>query len=184
MKINFAKKTKSVRSLSSILKKNSGRDNTGTISVRHQGGRQKRKYRDVDFVHTMDESTRKVIAFEYDPNRSANIMRLRDDKGNQSYILHVEGAKIGTKIVKGKTGDANIGAILPLRAIPLGTEIHNLATIPMGRSKMVRSSGAYAVILAKDDNYADIKLPSREIKKFLLDCMATVVRVAEVKSLS
>lgn len=179
MKNIFIKKSNPIKKLSSILKANSGRDNTGTVSVRHQGGGHKRKYRMIDFSRNDVGTKWKVVGFEYDPNRSANLARVRNEKGDQKYMLHTHSVKIGQDMGTYIEGDAEIGKTMPLSAIPLGSEIHNLSNTPTSKGKMIRSSGNYGVILSKDEKYADIKLPSKEVKKFLLGCLATMGRVAE-----
>ncbi len=173
--------TKPEKSLTYILPKRSGRDNTGTISVRHQGGRQKRYYRLIDFKRDKVGVEGTVLRVEYDPNRTANIALVEYKDGEKRYVLHPEGLKVGDMIVSGKADDVRPGNALKLSAIPLGVEIHNIELYPGKGGKIVKSAGSTATIIAKDDKYADIKLPSKEVRKVLLECMATVGRISNIE---
>lgn len=173
--------TKPEKNLTYILPKHSGRDNSGTISVRHQGGRQKRYYRMIDFKRDKTGIKATVQRIEYDPNRSANIALLDYADGEKRYILHAEGLKVGDVIIAGTSDDMRTGNAMPLLAIPLGAEIHNVELYPGRGGKIVKSAGSSAVIIAKDDKYADVKLPSKEVRKVLISCMATLGRVSNIE---
>ena len=161
-----------------ILKKHSGRDASGKITVPHRGGRQKRYYRLIDFHRNKDKVNGKVLQFEYDPNRTARIALVEYEDGEKRYILAPDGLKTGGVIRSGSEVELKIGNTLPLLAIPLGTEVHNIELYPGRGGQIVKSSGSFAVVVAKDDNYADIKLPSREVRKIMINCKATIGRVS------
>lgn len=154
-----------VRKLTRILKKRSGRDNTGTISVRHQGGRHKRYYRLIDFKRDKLDVSGKVLRIEYDPNRSANIALIEYEDGEVRYIIHPQGLNQGDTIRAGKLDDVKPGYSMALADIPLGVEIHNIELIHGKGGQIVKSAGSAATIIAKDDVYVDIKLPSKEVRK-------------------
>ena len=173
--------TKPVKNLITILKKRSGRDNTGTISVRHQGGRQKRYYRQIDFKRDKFDIEGKVIGIEYDPNRSSSIALIEYKDGEKRYILHPEGLKIGAKIYSGKTDDMKPGYAMALKDIPLGLEIHNIELKPGQGGQIVKSAGSAGIIVAKDDVYVDVKLPSKEVRKIKKTCFATIGRMSNTE---
>jgi large subunit ribosomal protein L2 len=160
--------------LLTILKKHSGRDSSGIITVRHQGGGQKKYYRFIDFRRDKRGIKGKVLRIEYDPNRTTNIALINYGDGVKRYILCPEGLKIDDSIIADKKADIKIGNATELRYIPLGTSIHNIELYPNQGGQLIRSAGGYANIIAKDDKYAHIKLPSREIRKVLLNCYATI----------
>ena len=166
-----------VRSLINILPKKSGRDMFGHVSARHQGGRQKRYYRTIDWLRDKDGVIGTVMALEYDPNRSANIALIKYRDGEKRYILAPEGLKVGSSVTSGANVEANVGNALPLRNLPVGTFIHNLEIKPGQGAQMVRSAGIAAVLLAKDGNVVQVKLPSGEIRAFSADARATVGQV-------
>lgn len=166
-----------VRSLITILPKNSGRDMFGHISTRHQGGRHKRYYRTVDWRRDKDGVGGVVTAIEYDPNRSANIALIHYQDGEKRYILAPVGLTVGSKIYSGTDVEAKAGNALPLRNIPVGTFIHNLEIKPGRGAQMVRSAGIAAVVLSKDGNVVQVKLPSGEVRAFPGDARATVGQV-------
>lgn len=169
------------KKLKVLLKKHSGRDNTGSISVRHQGGRQKRFYRIIDFKRDNVDVAGVIETIEYDPNRTANIALVRFDDGQVRYILHCVGMEKGMKVIRSEQADIKPGNALTLHSIPLGVEIHNLEMYPGNGGQIVKSAGSAATIIAKDGDYADVKLPSREVRKFLLRCTATIGRISNVE---
>src|SRR3990167_5092606 len=136
------------KALLSILKKNSGRDNTGKVSVRHQGGRQKRFYRHIDFKRDKREISGHILSIEYDPNRSANIALVEYKDKERRYILHPEGLHMGDAVIAGNTDIMKPGNALPLEKIPLGLEIHNIELYPGKGGQIVKSAGSAAVIVA------------------------------------
>lgn len=170
-----------VRKLTRILKKRSGRDNTGTISVRHQGGRHKRYYRLIDFKRDKLDVSGKVLRIEYDPNRSANIALIEYEDGEVRYIIHPQGLNQGDTIRAGKLDDVKPGYSMALADIPLGVEIHNIELIHGKGGQIVKSAGSAATIIAKDDVYVDIKLPSKEVRKIKKDCFATIGRISNIE---
>lgn len=175
-------RTKPHKPLTVLLKKHSGRDNSGTISVRHQGGRQKRYYRIIDFKRDKRDIEAKVIQIEYDPNRSANIALVEYTDGEKRYILQPSALKVGDTVIAGITDKMTPGNALPLSQLPLGTEIHNVELYPGKGGQIVRSAGSSATIIAKEGNYADIKMPSKEIRKILLNCYATIGRLSRIEN--
>jgi len=164
-----------------ILPKQSGRDNQGHVAVRHQGGKHKRFYRTVDWLRDKDGVPAKVLAIEYDPNRSADVALLQYADGERRYILSPIGLHIGSKVLSGTSLDIATGNALPLRAIPVGTMIHNIEIKPGHGAQMVRSAGNVATVLSKDGNVIQIKLPSGEIRVFSGECKATVGQVGNVE---
>lgn len=166
-----------IKYLHSILKKQSGRDSRGHVSMRHQGGREKRFYRAIDWLRTKDGVEGKVAAIEYDPNRSANIALIVYKDGDKRYILAPVGLSIGDRIVSGNTAEIKVGHSLPLSRIPVGTTIHALEIKPGAGAQMLRSAGVGAMILAKDGNIVQIKLPSGEIRLFDAACRATIGQI-------
>jgi len=162
------------RHLTSILKKHSGRDRTGTISVRHQGGRHKRYYREIDFARDKRDMQAKVVGIEYDPNRNCDIALVEYTDGERRYILHPKDLKVGDPIVAGERVDIKIGNALPLGNMPLGVGVHNIELTPGAGGVMVRGAGNVAQVMAKEDPYVQLKLPSGEIRRFLAGCYATI----------
>ena len=181
MKTIFGKTKGPEKNLSVILKKHSGRDSAGHVSVRHQGGRQKRYYRVIDFKRDKKEMVAEVIGLEKDPNRNAFIALVKYEDGENRYILYPKNLKIGDKIKSGDNVDIKIGYALPLKNIPLGIEVHNVEIYPGKGGKMFRSAGVVATIVAKEDKYVHLKLPSGEVKKFLRDCYATIGQVGNLE---
>ena len=162
------------RSLTEYLKKNAGRNNQGKITVRHQGGGNKVKYRIIDFKRNKDNIPAKVTAIEYDPNRSAFIALVCYADGEKRYILAPLGLKVGDTVVSGETADIKPGNCLPMANIPVGTLIHNLE-IKAGRGgQLVRSAGNAAQLMSKEGGYALVRLPSGEMRKLALNCRATI----------
>ena len=162
------------RSLTEYLKKNAGRNNQGKITVRHQGGGNKVKYRIIDFKRSKDGIPAKVTAIEYDPNRSAFIALVCYADGEKRYILAPLGLKVGDTVISGETADIKPGNCLPIANIPVGTLIHNIE-IKAGRGgQMVRSAGNAAQLMAKEGQYAQVRLPSGEVRKLAMNCRATI----------
>ena len=162
------------KSLLAPLKKNSGRNNQGKITVRHKGGGNRRKYRLVDFRRYKDDIPAKVIGIEYDPNRTANIALICYEDGVKSYILAPEGLKVGDTVMNGPKAEIHIGNCLPLSLIPVGATIHNIELYPKHGGQMVRSAGGGAQLMAKEGKYATLRLPSGEMRMVPIDCRATI----------
>jgi large subunit ribosomal protein L2 len=161
-------------SLTVSLKKTGGRNNLGRITSRRRGGGPKRFYRIIDFKRDKDGVPAKVATIEYDPNRSARIALLHYVDGEKRYILAPDGLQVGTTIMSGSDVDITVGNALPLRHIPPGTPIHNVELKKGKGAQMVRSAGSSAVIMAKEKNYAQVRLPSGEVRLVHLDCKATI----------
>lgn len=172
---------KRVRGLMKILKKHSGRDNSGQISVRHQGKRQKRFYRIVDFRRDKKMIEAKVLTVEYDPNRNANIALVQYKDGEKRYILHPKDLKIGSKIISGDNVDIKVGNALALKNVPIGIGVHNVEIYAGQGGKMVRGAGTTAAVMGKEGGYVHLKMPSGEIRKFSEDCYATVGMVGNIE---
>ncbi len=170
-------KTTPEKSLVVALKKHSGRNNQGKITVRHRGGGAKIKYRIIDFKRNKDGIPAKVSAIEYDPNRSANIALLVYADGEKKYILAPTGLKVGTKLMNGSEAEIKIGNALPLLNIPVGTQIHNIEFKPGKGGQMVRSAGNVAQLMAKEGKFATLRLPSGEMRMVPIECRATVGQV-------
>ena len=162
------------------LTKKGGRDNRGHIAVRHQGGGHKRRYRLIDFRRDKLEVAAKVERIEYDPNRSADIALVCYQDGERRYILAPKGLQVGDSIVSSAEADIHPGNCLPLRAIPLGTEVHNIEMRPGKGGQMVRSAGTSAQLIAKEGRYALLRMPSGEMRKILAVCRATVGQVGNL----
>ena len=180
---DFAVITKSTpdKSLTSSLKKTSGRNNQGKITVRHHGGGNRRKYRMIDFKRIKDDIPAVVKAIEYDPNRTANIALIVYADGTKSYILATENMEVGWKIMNGPNAEIRPGNCLPLANIPVGTEVHNIELHPGKGGQMVRSAGAGAQLMAKEGKYATLRLPSGEMRMVPLECRATVGGIGNVE---
>ena len=167
-------KTTPEKSLVTILKKSGGRNNNGRITARRRGGGHKRYYRIIDFKRDKDGIPAKVAAIEYDPNRSARIALLNYVDGEKRYILAPLKLNVGDEVLSGPEADIKPGNALPLANIPLGTQIHNIE-LKLGKGgQIVRSAGGYAQLMAKEDRYALVKLPSGEVRMVLLRCKATI----------
>ncbi len=162
------------KSLLDVKKKNSGRNNQGKITVRHQGGGNRQKYRIIDFKRRKDDIPAKVIGIEYDPNRTANIALLSYADGTKSYILAPEGLTDGMTVMSGENAEVRVGNSLPLANIPIGTMIHNIELYPGKGGQMVRAAGNAAQLMAKEGRYATLRLPSGEMRLVLLECRATI----------
>ncbi|MBM3249011.1 MAG: 50S ribosomal protein L2 [Candidatus Omnitrophica bacterium] len=170
------------KSLLEPLKRSGGRNAYGRITARGIGGGVKRMYRIVDFKREKLDSPAKVISIEYDPNRSARIALIQYGDGQKSYILAPSELKVGNEVVSSKqNAEIQVGNCLPLRNIPLGIAIHNLEIKTTGNAQMVRSAGASAQIMAKEGDFAQVQLPSGEIRLFHLDCRATIGQVSNIE---
>ncbi len=168
------------KSLLKVLKKTGGRNTYGRITCRHRGGGHKRHYRIVDFKRDKTGIPAKVATVEYDPNRSARIALLHYVDGEKRYILAPVRLKVGDTVMSGPEADIKPGNTLPLRNIPLGTHIHNIE-LKIGKGgQIVRSAGTFAQLMAKEDKYAQVKLPSGEVRMVLLNCRATIGQVGNV----
>jgi large subunit ribosomal protein L2 len=176
-------KRKPEKSLLVPLKKSGGRNCYGRITTRHIGGGHKRMLRIIDFKRDLFEAPAKVVAIEYDPNRTARIALLEYASKEKRYILAPLGLKVGDEVVSSSQKDAEIkaGNCLPLRYIPSGTFIHNLELARGKGGQIVRSAGSYAQVMAKDENFAHIKLPSGEVRIVSLDCRATVGQMGNIE---
>ncbi len=174
---NEITKTTPEKSLVVPLKKRSGRNNQGRITVRHRGGGVKRQYRIIDFKRNKDNIEGRVIAIEYDPNRTANIALIHYQDGEKSYIIAPKELKVGMTIMSGDKVDIKIGNTLPLGNIPVGTMVHNIELKPGKGGEMARSAGASAQILGREDKYVLLKLASGETRKILDTCRATIGEV-------
>lgn len=165
------------KSLLRPLKKKSGRNNLGRLTVRHRGGGHKRRYRLIDFKRDKIGIPARVASIEYDPNRTARIALLVYADGEKRYILAPLGLQVGDVIMSGPEAEIRPGNALPLVNMPLGTLVHNVEMQPGKGGQLVRSAGAYAQLMAKEGRYATLRLPSGEVRKVLLNCMATVGQV-------
>ena len=165
------------KSLLASKSKNAGRNNQGRITVRHQGGGEKRKYRLIDFKRNKFDIVGTVATIEYDPNRSANIALINYVDGEKRYIIAPKGLKVGMKIVSGEKVDIKVGNALPLMNIPEGTLVHNIELQPGKGAELARSAGASAQILGKEGKYVLVRLASGEVRKVLGTCMATIGEV-------
>ena len=166
--------------LTKIKLRTGGRRNAGDITMWHRGGGHKRKLRAIDFKRDKAGVPATVISIEYDPNRSARIALLSYADGEKRYILQPVGLKVGQKLVSGADADILVGNALPMRNIPPGTTVHNIELKPGKGAQMVRSAGGSAQLVAKEDEWALIKLPSGETRKISVDCMATIGQVGNV----
>lgn len=167
-------KTEPEKSLTVPLKKTGGRNNLGRITSRGMGGGAKRRYRIIDFKRDKDGINAQVIAIEYDPNRSARIALLEYEDKERRYILAPNGIKVGDKIETGEHADIKTGNALPLKNIPVGTEVHNIEMKAGKGGQIARGAGAFATLLAKEGNYATLKMPSGELRKVRIECRATI----------
>ena len=168
------------RSLIEDKKKNAGRNVTGKITVRHQGGGARQKYRIIDFKRNKDNVPAKVFSVEYDPNRSANIALLHYLDGEKRYIIAPLGLKVGDMIVSGETADIKVGNALPIANIPVGTMIHCIELKPGKGAQLVRSAGNAAQLMAKEGAYAQVRLPSGEVRLIPMNAKATIGQVGNI----
>ncbi len=173
---DFAEITKKTpeRSLLAKKNKNAGRNASGKITVRHRGGGNRQKYRIIDFKRQKDGMEATVIGIEYDPNRSANIALIKYEDGTLAYIIAPEGLTDGMKVVSGEGSDVKVGNALFIKDIPVGTLIHNIELHPGKGAQLVRSAGESAQLMAKENGYGQVRLPSGEVRLVALNCKATI----------
>jgi large subunit ribosomal protein L2 len=162
------------------IKRKGGRNNRGRITVRHRGGGHKRIYRIIDFKRDKFGIPAKVASVEYDPNRSARIALLNYADGEKRYVLCPVGLAVGDIVIAGPGSDIRAGNAMPLKEIPLGTEVHNVELIPGKGGQMARSAGTFVQLVAKESGYAHLKLPSGEVRLARLECLATIGQVGNV----
>ena len=162
------------KSLLAKKKEKAGRNSYGRITVRHQGGGNRQKYRIIDFKRNKDDMFATVVGIEYDPNRSSNIALIKYEDGTLSYILAPQGLKDGDKVVSGAKADIKPGNCMPIESIPVGTLIHNIELNPGQGGKMVRAAGQSAQLMAKEEKYSHVRLPSGEMRLVLTRCRATI----------
>ncbi len=174
-------KTTPEKSLTTSLKKTAGRNNQGKITVRHHGGGSRRKYRIIDFKRRKDDIPATVVSIEYDPNRTANIALISYADGEKAYILAPVGLQVGDKLMNGANAEIKVGNCLPLEAIPVGTEIHNIELYPGKGGQLVRSAGNSAQLMAKEGKYATLRLPSGEMRMVPIIARATVGQVGNIE---
>jgi len=175
-------KIKPEKSLLEPLKKHSGRNNKGRITIRHRGGGNRRKYRIIDFKRNRDDVKAVVSSIEYDPNRTANIALIQYDDGQKSYIIAPNNLKVGDQIESGAKADIKPGNTLQIVNIPVGTMIHNIELKPGKGGQLVRSAGSSAQLMAKEGDYAQVRLPSGEVRKVSMNCRATIGQVGNLEN--
>ncbi len=180
---SFEEVTKSIpeKSLLTVLKSKAGRNSYGRITVRHKGGGNKKKYRLVDFRRNRQDIPAKVIGVEYDPNRTAYIALIQYEDGVKSYIIAPAGLTDGDMVYTGAASDIKSGNTLPISAIPVGAIIHNIEIYPGKGGQLVRSAGAAAQLMAKENGMAQVRLPSGEVRLIRLDCQATIGTVSNIE---
>ena len=169
------------KALTSDLRSQAGRNAQGKITVRHRGGGVRRQYRIIDFKRDRDGIPATVASIEYDPNRSANIALLNYADGAKRYILAPLGLKVGDKVLSGIGADIKVGHALPISDIPVGTMIHNLELLPGKGGQLCRSAGAAAQLMAKEGRYAQVRLPSGEVRMLAMNCKATIGQVGNLE---
>ena len=169
------------KALTTDLRSKAGRNNTGKITVRHHGGGNKTKYRIIDFKGALGENGKTVSAIEYDPNRTAYIALLSDENGKKSYVLATDGIKVGDVLYAGPNADIKPGNVLPISAIPVGTMINSIELYPGRGAQLVRSAGAAAQLMAKENGMAQVRLPSGEVRLVRLDCKATIGTIGNLE---
>ncbi|EOS55968.1 MULTISPECIES: 50S ribosomal protein L2 [unclassified Anaerotruncus] len=170
------------KSLLETLKKHSGRNNLGRITVRHRGGGNRRKYRVIDFKRDKADMKATVLTLEYDPNRTAHIALVQYEDGEKRYIIAPNGLKVGDTVVSGKQADIKPGNALPMASIPTGTFIHNIELYPGKGAQLARSAGVMAQLMAKENGMALVRLPSGELRNIPEICIATIGQVGNVDS--
>ena len=168
------------KSLLTVIKANAGRNNTGKITVRHRGGANRRKYRIIDFKRDLQGVPAQVLTLEYDPNRSAHIALVQYETGEKRYIIAPHGLKVGDTISSGAGSDIKPGNALELVNIPVGTFIHNVELYPGKGAQLARAAGVMAQLMAKEGNFALLRLPSGELRKVPVTCMATIGQVGNI----
>jgi large subunit ribosomal protein L2 len=169
------------KSLVRAFKKKGGRNAGGRVTCRHRGGGHKRRFRIIDFKRDKTDIPARVASIEYDPNRSARIALLQYADGEKRYIVASHNLSVDDAVITSSGADIKPGNVLPLRNIPLGTQIHNIEMHPGKGAQMVRSAGTYAQLMAKEGRYAQVKLPSGEVRMFLIDCRAAVGQVGNLE---
>ena len=169
------------RSLVEVGKKHSGRNNNGHITVRHKGGGTRALYRIIDFKRSKDGVPAKVATLEYDPNRSCRIALVHYKDGEKRYVLAPLGLKVGDKIESGPGADIKVGNALPIKNIPVGTVIHNIELRAGQGGKLVRSAGVSAQLMAKENEYSQVRMPSGEVRKIHIECRATIGQIGNVE---
>ena len=174
-------KTTPEKSLLAPKSRQAGRNNQGKITVRHRGGGAKKKYRIIDFKRRKDNIHATVLGIEYDPNRTANIALICYEDGEKAYVIAPEGLTDGMTVMNGPEAEVKIGNCLPLAQIPVGTQIHNIELHPGKGGQMVRSAGAAAQLMAKEGNYALLRMPSGEIRKIHINCRATIGQIGNLE---
>ena len=174
-------KSKPERSLTEPLRGKGGRNNTGRITVRHRGGGHKRRYRIIDFKRNKFDSKAEVLSIEYDPNRSARIALVQYEDGEKRYIIAPLGLKVGDVIGNGELAELRPGNAMQIKDIPLGTIIHNIELRPGKGGQIARSAGVSAQLMAKEGSYAQVRLPSGEVRLILETCMATIGQVGNTE---
>jgi large subunit ribosomal protein L2 len=165
----------------SLRKKSAGRNNQGRITVRHRGGGSKRLYRIIDFKRAKHGVPARVVAIEYDPNRTCRIALLQYADGEKRYILAPNGLLVGAEVMSGPDADIRLGNALPLANMPTGTQVHNIELVAGRGGQMVRSAGVAAQLMAKEGEYALLRLPSSEMRRVRIECMATIGQVGNVE---
>jgi large subunit ribosomal protein L2 len=180
---DFAEVTTSRPEKSLLAKKRSkgGRNVHGRITSRHQGGGHKQRYRLIDFKRVTDAYGAKVASIEYDPNRTCRIALLHYDDGSKAYILAPKGLEVGHRVASGPKADIRVGNALPLRYVPVGTVVHNVELRPGQGGRIARSAGMSVQLVAKEGNYATLRMPSTEMRRVLIDCRATVGEVGNAE---
>ncbi len=173
-------KSEPERSLLTPLRGTGGRNNKGNVSCRHKGGGHRRRYRIVDFKREKDGVPAKVAAIEYDPNRSARIALLNYADGEKRYIVAPVGLSVGDVIVSGEDADIKTGNNLPLKSVPLGTQIHNVEMVPGRGAQLARGAGNFCQVLAKEGDYVQLRLPSGEVRMVSLNCRCTIGQVGNI----
>ena len=183
---DFAEITKSKpeKKLTQALRKRGGRNAHGHITTRHIGGGHKRRYRVIDWRREKDGVPATVAAIEYDPNRTARIALLHYRDGEKRYILAPVGVNVGDTLLSGETVDIRPGNALPIKAIPLGTVVHNVEIQPGSGGKMIRSAGSFGQLMAKEGEYAQIRMPSGEVRRVLQECKATIGQLSNIENAS
>jgi large subunit ribosomal protein L2 len=173
-------RTQPEKSLLAPMKQKSGRNNQGKVTVRHRGGGHKRRYRIIDFKRDKHGIPARVDSIEYDPNRTAHIALLVYADGEKRYILAPLGLRVGDKVMSGPDAEIRVGNTLPISRIPLGTQLHNIELTPGKGGQLVRSAGTAAQLMAKEGEYAQVRLPSGEVRYISQNCIATIGQVSNV----
>ena len=168
------------KSLTTVLKKKAGRNSNGRITVRHQGGGNKKKYRIIDFKRNKLNQPATVQSIEYDPNRSANIALIQYEDGEKAYIIAPVDLKVGMTVISSESADIKPGNCLPIANIPVGTIIHNIEMYPGKGAQLVRSAGGSAQLMAKENGMAQIRMPSGEVRLLRLDCKASIGQIGNL----